>query len=55
MDTLAEEGGVASEGASVGRGTRATSVEGRDTGPSTARDKVILHDANATLVLANQS
>lgn len=40
LDTLAEEGGGASEGASAGRGTPATSVERRDTGPSTARDEV---------------
>lgn len=40
VDSLAEGGEVDSEGASVGRGTRATSVEGRDTGPSTARDQV---------------
>lgn len=41
VDTLAEEGGVDSEGGSVGRGTHASSVEGRDTGPSTARDEVM--------------
>lgn len=40
VDTSAEEGGVDSEGGSVGRGTPATSVEGRDTGPSTAGDQV---------------
>lgn len=53
-DTLADEAEVDSEGASVGRGTRATSVEGRDTGPSTARDEVMPHDANTTVVLTNK-
>lgn len=51
VDTLAEEEGVDSEGGSVGRGTPATSVERRDTGPSTARDEVKPHCANTTLVL----
>lgn len=59
MVTLAEEGEADSEadseGGSVGKGTHATSVEGRDTGPSTARDEVMLHDANTTVVLANKS
>lgn len=41
MDILAEEGGGDSEGRSVARVTPATSVEGLDTGPSTARDEVI--------------
>lgn len=40
--TSAEEGGADSEGGSVGRGTRATNVEGRDTGPWTVRDEVRL-------------
>lgn len=55
VGTLAEEGEVDSEGGSVGRGTHATSVEGRDTGPSTARDEVMPHDANTTAVLANKN
>lgn len=55
VDTLAEEGGVDSEGGSVGRGTHATSVEGQDTGPSTARDEVMPHGANATMALPNKS
>ena len=45
MDFLAEEGGVDSEEGSIGRETPATSVEGRDTGPSTARDEVMHSDA----------
>lgn len=44
-DFLAEEGGEDSEGGSVARVTPATSVEGPDTGPWTARDKVIQSDA----------
>lgn len=40
MDILAEDGEEASEGGSVDRVTPATSVEGPDTGPSTARDEV---------------
>lgn len=55
MDTLAEEGGVDSEGGTVGRGTPATSVERRDTGPSTARDEVRPHRAHTTLVLPDES
>lgn len=43
-DTLAEDGEADSGGGSAGRGTPATSVEGRDTGPSTARDQVVLHE-----------
>lgn len=39
-DFSAEDGGAASEGHSVAKGTPATSVEGWDTGPSTARDEV---------------
>lgn len=39
-DFSAEDGGAASEGHSVAKGTRATSVEGWDTGPSTAPDEV---------------
>lgn len=50
MDILAEEGGVDSEGHSVVRVTPATSVEGPDTGPSTARDEVIQSDAKQTHV-----
>lgn len=40
-DFLAEEGGADSEGGSTDKGTPATSVEGPDTGPSTARDQVM--------------
>lgn len=47
----AEEGEAASEGGSVGRGTRATSVGGRDTGPSTARDEVMPQDANTKVII----
>lgn len=50
MDILAEEGGVDSEGHSVVRVTPATSVEGPDTGPWTARDEVIQSDAKQTHV-----
>lgn len=50
MDILAEGGGVDSEGHSVVRVTPATSVEGPDTGPSTARDEVIQRDAKQTHV-----
>lgn len=39
-DFSAEDGGAASEGHSVAKGTPATSVEGWDTGPSTAWDEV---------------
>lgn len=45
LDSLAEEGGVDSEVGSVVRVTPATSVEGRDTGPWTAKDQVIDSDA----------
>lgn len=55
VDTLAEGGEADSEGASVGRGTRATSVEGRDTGPSTARDEVAARHADTTVVLTNKN
>lgn len=50
-DTLAEGAEVDSEEGSVVRGTHATSVERRDTGPSTARDEVM----NTTVVLANKT
>lgn len=53
VGTLAEEGEVDSEGASVGRGTHATSVEGRDTGPCTARDQVVLQTKNKYDYTAN--
>ncbi len=46
---LAEDGGVDSEGGSVGRVTPATSVEGPDTGPSTARDEVTQSDAHSRI------
>lgn len=39
-DFSAEDGGAASEGHSVAKVTPATSVEGWDTGPLTARDEV---------------
>lgn len=45
LDSLAEEGGVDSEVDSVVRVTPATSVEGPDTGPWTAKDQVIDSDA----------
>lgn len=45
LDSLAEEGGVDSEGGSVVRVTPVTSVEGPDTGPWTAKDQVIDCDA----------
>lgn len=45
LDSLAEEGGVDSEVGSVVRVTPATSVEGPDTGPWTAKDQVIDSDA----------
>lgn len=45
LDSLAEEGGVDSEVGSVVRVTPATSVEGLDTGPWTAKDQVIDSDA----------
>lgn len=47
-DILAEEGGVDSEAGSVDRETPATSVEGADTGPSTAGGEVTQSDANQT-------
>lgn len=46
MDILAEGGGVDSEGGSIARVTPATNVEGRDTGPTTARDEVTQTDAH---------
>lgn len=49
LDFLAEDGGVDSEGGSVARVTPATSVEGPDTGPSTARDEVIQSDARSRI------
>lgn len=55
VDILAEGGEVDSGGASVGRGTRATSVEGRDTGPSTARDEVATRHTDTTVVLTHKN
>lgn len=49
VDFLAEGGEVASEGASIARGIPATSVEGRDTGPWTARDEVTRGDVNTPI------
>lgn len=46
---LAEEGGEDSEGGSVARVTPATSVEGPDTGPSTAKEQVIHNDAHSLM------
>lgn len=48
VDILAEEEGVDLEAGSVARATPVISVEGPDTGPSTARDEVKRRNAKQT-------